>query len=89
MIMLKGCEKNKISISKLENECGLGNATIKGWKNSSPTVETIKKVADYFNVTVDELIAEKGENEEIFELDNKLFQKAFCKNMKSIGFRVY
>ena len=55
------CEKNKISISKLENECGLGNATIKGWKNSSPTVESIKKVADYFNVTVDELIAEKGE----------------------------
>ena len=55
------CEENKISISKLESECGLGNATIKGWKNSSPTVEKIKKVADYFGVTIDELISKEGE----------------------------
>ena len=66
------CEKNKISISKLENECGLGNATIKGWKNSSPTVETIKKVADFFGVTVNELITEKGEEQNTKQIEQTI-----------------
>lgn len=47
------CKKNSISIAKLEKECGLGNATIRGWKNSSPNLANLKKVADYFNVPIE------------------------------------
>ena len=43
-------KKKGISISKLENECGLGNGTIKLWKTSSPTVVNLQKVANYFGV---------------------------------------
>ncbi len=52
------CRKNKISIAKLERDTGLGNATIRGWARSSPTVDKLKAVADYFGVTVDELLQE-------------------------------
>lgn len=37
-----------------------GNGTVRGWKASSPSVENLKKVADYFNITVDELITTDG-----------------------------
>ena len=50
------CRKNKISIAKLERDTGLGNATIRGWARSSPTVDKLKAVADYFGVTVDYLL---------------------------------
>lgn len=50
------CKERGISISKLEQETELGNATIRGWKNSSPRVDSLKKVADYFGCTVDELL---------------------------------
>lgn len=52
------CRKNNITIAKLERECVIGNGTIRGWKNSSPSVENLKKVADYFDIAVDELISE-------------------------------
>lgn len=42
-----------ISIAYLEKTLGLGNATIRGWKESSPSVEKLKKVADYFGVSIE------------------------------------
>lgn len=50
------CRNRGISIARLEREMGFGNATIRGWVTSSPTVEKLKAVADYFGVTVDELL---------------------------------
>lgn len=50
------CKERSISISKLEREVGIGNGTIGKWVNSSPTAENLKKVADYFGVTVDSLL---------------------------------
>lgn len=55
------CKKNGISIARLERETGLGNATIRGWATSSPTVDKLKSVADYFGVTVDELLSDEQE----------------------------
>ena len=50
------CKKKGISIARLERENGLGNATVRRWKKSTPRVETLKTIADYFEVTVDELL---------------------------------
>lgn len=50
------CEARGITIAKLEREAGLGNATIRGWEKSSPTVEKLKRVADYFGVSIDSLV---------------------------------
>lgn len=55
------CQSRGISIARLEKELGFGNSTIRGWVNSSPTVEKLKAVADYFGVTVDDLLSDNNE----------------------------
>lgn len=52
------CKEKGISVSALEKTLGLGNATIKGWNESSPKVCNLKKVADFFGCTVDELLGD-------------------------------
>lgn len=56
------CKKAGISIARLEAETGIGNGTIGKWKKSSPNVDTVKKIANYFNVTVDCLISGSATN---------------------------
>lgn len=53
----KLCEDRKISIARLESDCGFSNSTIKKWKaTSTPGVDKIKAIAQYFGVTVDYLL---------------------------------
>ncbi|WP_270206038.1 helix-turn-helix domain-containing protein [Coprococcus sp. AM100_B19A] len=47
------CNSKGITVSGLEKDLGFSNSTIRKWKNSSPSIENLKKVADYFGVTVD------------------------------------
>lgn len=54
----KLAKERGISISKLENECGLGNKTIRLWKTSSPNVANLQKVANYFGVSVEYFLEE-------------------------------
>lgn len=55
------CEKNSIGVSKLEKDCSIGNGTISGWKVSTPRADTIKKVADYFGVSIEYFLEEEAE----------------------------
>lgn len=50
------CQEHGTSVWALERELGIGNGVIARWSRSSPRVETVKLVADYFGVTVDELL---------------------------------
>lgn len=54
------CERNRVSLSALEKKLDIGNGTIGRWDKSSPTTERLKAVADYFGVTVDELLNDKS-----------------------------
>lgn len=57
------CKERKTSLWALERELGLGNGSIAKWENRSPRVESLKLVADYFGVTVDDLLHENtGQN---------------------------
>ena len=47
------CSKNNISITALEKKLGFGNGTIRSWGQCSPTVDKLKKVADYFGVSIE------------------------------------
>lgn len=49
-------KSEKISQGKLEKELGFSNGSISKWKNSTPTLERLQKIAEYFNVTVDYLM---------------------------------
>ena len=48
--------EHKISQGKLEKQLEFSNGSISKWKNSMPTPERLKKVADFFGVTVDYLM---------------------------------
>ena len=54
----KLCEESGISIFTLETQLGIGNGTIGRWKDSKPLAETLKKVADYFHVSMEDLMKE-------------------------------
>ena len=49
---------NEFSISRaqLEREAGLVAGTIRNWNRSTPSIDKIKKVADYFDVSIDYLV---------------------------------
>lgn len=47
------CEKKRISIYRLEKDLNFPASTIVKWKESSPTVEKIKKVSNFKTGGVD------------------------------------
>lgn len=53
------CKMNGISMRKLESTLGIGNGTIKDWDASSPSLVRVKKVADYFGITIDNLVGDE------------------------------
>lgn len=53
------CTEKGININTLENNCGLGHATIRRWDNNSPAVEKVEIVANLLEVSLDWLITGK------------------------------
>lgn len=50
------CKKNKISITKLEADLFLSPGLISRWSRNVPALDKIMDIADYFNVSLDELV---------------------------------
>ena len=50
------CKEKNISIRALEIACELSNGTVKHWKDSNPRVDSLKKVCDFFDITLDEIM---------------------------------
>lgn len=51
------CQEKNITISALERELGIGNGTIGGWRRSSPRIDKLALVANYFGITIDDLVS--------------------------------
>lgn len=49
-------QHDKLSINKLEKECGLTRGSMAKWDGHAPSPDKVKKVADYFNVSVEYLL---------------------------------
>lgn len=50
------CKKNNISVSELESKLEFSRGSICKWDVNVPSISKVKAVADYFDVTVDELL---------------------------------
>lgn len=50
------CEDKGMTIMALESKAGIGNGVIGRWRESIPAIDTVSKVADVLDVTVDSLI---------------------------------
>lgn len=51
-------ERKNISIYRIEKDLDLSNGSIRKWNSSIPLSQTLKKVADYLNVSIDKLMEE-------------------------------
>ncbi|MDZ5759661.1 helix-turn-helix transcriptional regulator [Carnobacterium maltaromaticum] len=55
----RAASERKISVYRIEKDSGLSNGTIGKWGsgiNKTPNMSSLKKVADYLDVSIDELI---------------------------------
>lgn len=49
-------DAKKTNFAEIERKTGISNGQIRRWDTSSPKVENVQKVADYFDVSVDYLL---------------------------------
>lgn len=58
--VLEKCKEKNIPVTVLESNLGFGRGTIGKWSNNvgNPSVNNVKKVADYFGVSIEELIGD-------------------------------
>lgn len=49
------CKDKNIPIAKLEREAGIPNGTLRRWGTISPGIKSVIAVADYLDVSIDEL----------------------------------
>lgn len=78
------CKEYGISMNKLEETLGFGKGYISKLGNSTPNTTKIKKIADYFGVTVDYLMTGKDNlKEKAPELTAK-DERDIAKDMESI-----
>jgi hypothetical protein len=49
-------KEKKIPISKIERDIGFPRGSIFKWKNTEPSIQKVKKVADYLGVRIDKLL---------------------------------
>ena len=62
---VRQCARRGISPSSAAQEMGLSKQAVSHWKarGNTPTNVTLKRIADYFEISVDELLAEPIEQD--------------------------
>lgn len=61
------CKEKGINVTQLEKELHFGTGSISRWGQSSPSIEKVVAVADYFGMTLDEICGlSQGKEEEAF-----------------------
>lgn len=57
------CKEKKITVAELERNTGISNGQIRKWDKSTPGIDKVKLVADYFDVSVDYLLGRTDDKE--------------------------
>lgn len=55
------CANRNISVRMLENKLGFPRSSICKWDTNTPGVDKVKKVADYFGVSIEYFLSEEKE----------------------------
>ena len=66
------CDERGLSVYRIEKDCGFGNGSIMKWENSSPKVDNVIKLADYFDVSVDYLLGRENTSLPIHRQKNEV-----------------
>lgn len=82
------CKDNGISMNKLEDVLGFGKGYISKLNSSTPNTAKIKKIADYFGVSITYLLdGEDKTSQELTDRDEKDISKDLDRIMKKIRSR--
>lgn len=57
--VVKLCQERGICVHGLEKELGFGKSTIRNWRKTSPRIDSVKKVAAYFEASLDALVGDE------------------------------
>lgn len=68
------CVENNVTLKELAKAVGVNPNTFKSWEERSPTGDTLSRLADYFDVSVDYLLGRKN-YKELTKKDEKDVQK--------------
>lgn len=69
------CKEKGISLSAAVNDIGLNKSNVVFWKRGSkPSSDTLRKLADYFDVSIDYLLGTSSSRERIGENDMLRFE---------------
>lgn len=63
------CRERGTNITEVEKSVGIGFGTVYKWGKVSPSVANLKLVADYFGVTVDDLLKEDEDSVPVSQQD--------------------
>lgn len=58
----KLCKDRNITVSQLEKEIGLSQGLVSKWMNTTPSLDKIVDIADYFHVSIDEVVGYKQDD---------------------------
>lgn len=81
------CKEKKITIAELERKTGISNGQIRKWDNSTPGVDKLNMIADYFDVSTDYLLGrtDKKRYFDLTEKDEKDIQKELQKMIDGLS----
>ena len=66
------CEERNMTVKDLERACNFGNGSIKRWElGSSPSLNAMIAVSDYFNVSIDYLAGSTTEQAKLEEWNRR------------------
>ena len=68
------CSSKGITLAELERLSGLSPNTLRRWDTSTPSVDKVEVVANFFHVSVDYLLEREVKDESEFILARKLQQ---------------
>lgn len=64
------CKEKNISIAELERRTGISNGQIRKWDTSTPGVDKLEVIADYFDLSTDYLLG-RTEQKRYYDLNEK------------------
>lgn len=74
------CKNKGISQRKMEQEIGISNGASSKWASSSPSIDIVKKLSNYFNVSINYLMT--GEVESGIMSLNKKDERDIAKRLE-------
>ncbi|ENH96683.1 Cro/CI family transcriptional regulator [Gracilibacillus halophilus YIM-C55.5] len=77
----KLCDEKKVSFAEVERSTGISNGQIRRWDKSSPKIDNVTKVANYFDVSTDYLLGRTSDENESIEIP---FQTWFRKDNEDL-----